>query len=155
MNKEHYIAGAVFFAGILIACAMFLIHPDKLSGVCEKLDALAQEANSTGTGGNVECAVDPDDVVILSPPYADVKRFAAGAADTLTLQTIAQAVNTHETGHLFYIRKGRILDHCTLSGVAEPVFGVAKSKKVTFKVSRRNTSGRPVRVEISSHAQSR
>lgn len=57
-------------------------------------------------------------------------------------------VDWTETGHLFMIRQGRIVDHCLLSFSAEPILEKAEGTEFIFTITRIETSGRPIAIEM-------
>lgn len=89
-----------------------------------------------------------DVVIIISPPYAHISDLGKNIFNLDILGKIQSDVNAKETGHLFYLKQGKLIDHKLLSGLAEPVLGMATGKEVIFQISRHSTSGRPIKVEI-------
>ena len=111
-----------------------------------QLDGAAAVCMKVGTDQTVLFrAPDPDAVIVLSPPYARISggQFSHGVAEQMQ-----EVAGSQETGHLFYIKNEMIADHRLLTGLAEPVYGMGKGDQVHFLVSRKATSGRPIRIEI-------
>jgi len=84
--------------------------------------------------------------LIISPPYADLKNISNGV-DVNLLEEIESEVNWAETGHLFLIQ---LTDYRLLSGSAEPILAKAQGKEFIFTISKIETLGRTIRVEMKS-----
>lgn len=105
------------------------------------------ELTKNGQIGHVEFKTEFDATMIISPPYADLKNVI-NDIDANLLEKMQSEVNWTETGHLFLIQQGKITDHCLLSGSAEPILAKAQGKEFVFTISKIETSGRPIRIEM-------
>ena len=107
------------------------------------------ELTKNGQIGQVEFKAEFDTTLVISPPYADLKIISNGI-DAGLLEEMQSEVNWTETGHLFMIQQGKIIDHRLLSGSAEPILAKAQGKEFIFVISKIETSGRPIRIEMKS-----
>jgi hypothetical protein len=122
--------------------------PGPLLDVKEELRKSVEFTYKTGKNRQVYLNNPEKDVIIISPPYHPIK----GDIETLVSKELISFIQDEtariETGHLYCISKDKIIDHRILTGLAEPVFGYSQNENVKFLISRKNTSGRPVRIEI-------
>jgi hypothetical protein len=128
----------------------YLFWPtDKLIGLSKQIDAQVSATYETGQNGKIFFIPDEEGVMlVVSPPYARISDLRGNIFDSTLLNKMQSYVDSAETGHLFYIKKGHLIDHRLLSERAAPILGKATGKEVVFQVSRQPTSGRPVRIEI-------
>ncbi len=91
---------------------------------------------------------DGDTFLVLSPPYQIISDKGQGIFLQAT-KAMQYEVDAKENGHLFLIRKGRVLAHAILSNHATPIYGFSNNSKINVLISRTETSGRPVRIELT------
>jgi hypothetical protein len=107
------------------------------------------ELTTNGQIGQVEFKTEFDTTLIISPPYANLKNIGDGIDENL-LKEMQSKVDWTETGHLFMIQQAKIIGHRLLSGSAEPILTKAQGKEFIFIISKIETSGRPIRIEMES-----
>jgi hypothetical protein len=121
----------------------------KLSDIQRQIDSQVKATYKTGQDGKVTFTFSERDVIlVISPPYVKISDLGKDIFSPALLSKMQSFVDSQETGHLFYIKQGNLADHRLLSGLAEPVLGKAMKKDVVILISRKLTSGRPVRIEI-------
>lgn len=121
----------------------------KLSNIQRQINFQVKSTYKTGQDNRVTFASSEADVIlVISPPYAKISDLGKDIFSPELLSKMQSFVDSKETGHLFYIKQGHLEDHRLLSGLAEPVLGKATKKEVVILISRKPTSGRPVRIEI-------
>jgi hypothetical protein len=86
--------------------------------------------------------------LVISPAYANISEIGKDVFNQELCTKMQSYVNSQEVGHLFYINNGNLTDHRIISNLSEPILGMKTKKAVVFLVSRKLTSGRPVRIEI-------
>lgn len=138
------------FAAAYFAGAFTPQSREPLRDAQKQIDQQAEETHRMGHNSRVTFfAPDADAMVVLLPAYAVVKDVEKLALDSSVMDEMQRDVNSVERGHLYYIRQGRIKDHKTLSDLVEPVAGFSSRQETNFLISDEETSGRPVRVEIT------
>ena len=124
----------------------------KLFYLQRQIDSQVDIANKTGQDSKVTfVSSEPGITLIISPPYAKISDIGKDILNPLLSGKLQSFVDSRETGHLFCIKNGQLLDHRLLSGYAEPILGMSVKKETVFLISRKSTSGRPVRIEIAGN----
>lgn len=143
----------VVFLGFVIV--MFLLCKEttqfpfgQLAKIQREIDSKVYEVYKTGQDAKINITFADEGILVISPPYADISGVGKKAFNAAVLMKMQSFVNSQETGHLFYIKQGHLADHRLLSGLAEPVLGIKSKKEIVLLISRKPTSGRPVRIEI-------
>ncbi|MBN2754590.1 MAG: hypothetical protein JXR81_06945 [Candidatus Goldbacteria bacterium] len=122
---------------------------DKLSDLQRRINSQVNATNKTGQDSKISFAVSESNVVlIISPPYAKISDIGKDILNPVLFGELQSFVDSQETGHLFYVKNGQLIDHRLLSGLVEPILGMSMRKDTVFLISRKSTSGRPVRIEI-------
>lgn len=150
MKRNHFkrLWIILLIAGVL---GILFYRPAKsgeLRLLTDNLDEAVRKVYSSGVTQQVEFTLpDAQSIVLLSPPYANLNDSKISPD---ILKKIQDDVNRIETGHIFLISKDKIADHQLLSSSAEPIWGISQpgGDIVVFLVSKQETSGRPVRIEL-------
>jgi hypothetical protein len=122
-----------------------------LSNIQKQIDSITKIVYKTGRDSRVTFTFpDKNGILVISPPYANISTIAKDSLSLELRKKMQSYVDSQETGHLFYIERGELVDHRRLSGLAEPIGGMGVKKEVVFLISRKPTSGRPVRIEIAN-----
>jgi len=142
---------AVLLVGIIVAAVGYLKLAThwpfgELASLQENINKQV-EITKNGQTGHVAFQTELDATLIISPPYADLKIISKDIEPNM-LDTMQAEVDWTETGHLFMIQQGEMVDHRLLSGSAEPLLAKAQGKEFIFTISKIETSGRPIRIEM-------
>lgn len=150
-------AGTLTFLFFGLAIAFFLKETTrlpfgKLANIQKQIDSKVEQVYKTGQDGTVIFLLPSGDgTIVISPPYAVLADLGKDILRSDLLKRMQSFVDSQETGHLFYIENGQLIDHRLLSGSAEPILGMSAKKEMVFLISRKSTSGRPVRIEIAGN----
>lgn len=146
MKKPIFIIVSI---AAFIACWRFIdLTPRPLGSLVVELGRAVERAEKTGAEQEVLYTISEEGVrLVVSPAYASMKKLEGGL-DAAVIGRMQSEVDAIETGHLFYIKGRKVVDHALLPGSAEPILGVSAGKTVRFVVSKKETSSRPVRIEI-------
>jgi len=121
----------------------------KLANIQRQIDSKVEQVYRTGQDGAVIFLLPTrNGTIVISPPYAVLADLGKDIFRFDLLQRMQSFVDSQETGHLFYIENGQLIDHRLLSGSAEPILGMSAKKETVFLIRRKLTSDRPVRIEI-------
>jgi hypothetical protein len=138
---------------LLVVDAGWIWHnfkPTPIKNLAKDIDKAVEQVHQSGMDQEVEFVLpDASAILLISPPYASLKELENKFPASL-LKKIDHDLYAVETGQIFYIRNNRIADHKFLSNFAAPVLGVSQEARVKLLISKKTTSGRPVRVEILS-----
>lgn len=122
------------------------------SFVYNQLDAAVDRVNKGGQDVNLEFNIQDDATVIICPPYTSPSLFGNPFSNEVIKDLDKNCLMGAETGHMMYVLNGRVIDHQLLSGSAEPIVGWANGPNVKFNISKKLTSARPVRIQITNAA---
>ena len=118
-----------------------------LAGMAENLDRSIALVNETGEESILHFRLFKNPgMIVIAPPGFDI-RDEPSLPEALRKKMHAK-IKSKDTGHLFCVLDANISDHRPLNGLAGPVYGMGKAEDISFKLSRRMTTGRPVRMEI-------
>lgn len=114
----------------------------------EDLNRQVEETYRTGQAGEISFNVPSNVFLLLSPPYAQLPEFTGQSLSPSLRILMQNKVNEDETGHLFLVKDGQLIDHRWLSGLAEPILGSSEGSSFVFSVAKEETSARPVRIKL-------
>ena len=114
----------------------------------EDLNRQVEETYRTGQAGEVSFKMPSNVFLLLSPAYAQLPEFSGQALSPSLRAKMQGEVNGDETGHLFLVKDGQLIEHRLLSSLAEPILGSSEGSRFVFSVTREETSARPVRIEL-------
>ncbi|QQR68721.1 MAG: hypothetical protein IPI58_07730 [Alphaproteobacteria bacterium] len=150
-NKAFKIwAAVVLFAAVGIGYIKGKTHwPIEDMALAQRdIDRQVEATHLTGQKGEVSFKTSSHSFLLMSPPYASLSQFTDKALTPALVKEMEAETNMTETGHLFLVRGGRIIDHRLLSTLAEPILGSAEGTEFIFSITREGTSGRPIRIEL-------
>ncbi len=153
--KKFFLILLVLVIGILVV--LFLKETTrfpfgKLANIQRQIDSKVEQVYRTGQDGTVIFLLPSGNgTIVISPSYAVLADLGKDIFRSDLLKRMQSFVDSQETGHLFYIENGQLIDHRLLSGSAEPILGMSAKKEMGFLISRKSTSGRPVRIEIAGN----
>ncbi len=141
---------------LVFVCIVVVVYLLSSKTTSSALSVIQREINSkvdvvykTGENNEVVFSLpDEDGILVLSPPYANIGDLGNDVFSRELKDKMQSIINSQETGHLFYIKRGHISDHRLLSGLVEPILGVGSAREIIFLLSRKAISGRPVTIEI-------
>jgi len=137
------LCGILFFIGITHSPEGVLFNLKK------QIDVKAKLVYKTGQESKITFVFpDKDAILVISPPYENVSKVKNNILNKALLEQIQNFVNHQESGHIFYIKEGQLIEHRLLSGLLYPIFGTGTKQEITFSLTRQSTSGRPIRLEI-------
>lgn len=133
--------------------AMSVLRKSHVSGgqlkrIQKQIHSQVKEVYRTGQDSKINIVFEEDGILLISPPYALVSDLGKDLFSPELMKEIEHLLLVHETGQIFYIKQGQLVDHRLLSGLAEPILGLSAKREVVLSISRKQTSGRPVRIEI-------
>lgn len=146
------ICAGIFFLGIILLFFYFPVRPQApFSKLQDQINSQVIQVYKTGQDERVVFNLaQQDEILVIAPPYADISVLGKDIFAPALKKKMQALVGSQETGHLFYIKQGRLIDHRMLSNLAEPILGIGAKKEVIFLISRKPTSGRSVRIEIEN-----
>ena len=126
--KKYMLVLFLFFVG---AGAFFFIKETTfwpagpLSSIQKQINLVADVVYKTGRADKVVFISSKENgTLVLSPPYANISSLGKGSFSPALLKILQSFVDSTETGHLFYIEQGHLVDHRLLSGLVEPILGM-------------------------------
>ncbi|MDD3182409.1 MAG: hypothetical protein PHD48_06370 [Alphaproteobacteria bacterium] len=144
--------GLMFF--VLVAIGIGFVKKEtlwptgELAAAQKSINLQIETTYRTGQRGTISFKPTSESFLLISPPYADLTQLAGQPLSPALEKEIKTEIEWTETGHLFLIKKGQIIDHRLLSNLAEPILGSAEGPAFLFSISREETSGRPVKIEL-------
>jgi len=152
-KTKKYIFALVLLSGVLIV-GLFLNETTRWPfGPLTKTQGLinfqADVVYRTGQSSRIVfVSAGEDEMIVISPPYVNIADLGKNVFSPGLLEKMQSFVNRQETGHLFYIKRGKLADHRLLSGLVVPILGMETKKEIVFLLSREAISGRPVKMKI-------
>jgi len=146
---------AAFLAAVMWAASVLAQYssPSPLAGIRADVQAAAALVLADGAPRFVPIRLDRPGLVLLSPAYASLVPLGQQfGLDPKLVANMQDQVNANETGHLFLIRDGALAGHQALPGLAEPVLAALPGQHVILRITREETSNRPVRLVLEAGA---